>query len=206
MTVGWVSSPDIFHWPARAARCRTRLIPRAKMTAKRLSRVSSIVHLAVRGRRFACKALGHREPRFRDNLKASVAKLREFLGFGPFSAASMTNDAMSKNRGNLTPTFFRRRVTRGRKNSRRHNSASILRGSRNVNADCVHPWVMYAVHHQLCARTLPECDLRRGTLSIPLRRSCSGRVSVGKTSFFSDATRFVALPHELWRPVGAERP
>jgi len=188
---GWVSSPDVFQWPARAARCRTRTSPRAKMAARRFSRVSSIVHLAVGGRGFACTALGHREPRFRDNLKASVAKSRRFLGFGPLSAASMTNDAMSENRSDLTPTFFRCRVTRGRKNSRQHNSASILRGPRNVNADCVHPWVMYAVRHQLCAQTLPKCDLRRGTSSIPLCKSFSGL-------FLPENLRFSQMPHALW--------
>jgi len=111
-----------------------------------------IVHLAIGGSRFAGKPLGHREPRFRDKLKACVARWREFADFGQFGDASMTNDPTGENRGYLASALGWRQIAGGRKNSRRHDSTFISREATNVNAHRVHPWVMYAIGARRCAR------------------------------------------------------
>jgi len=67
------------------------------MAASQLSRVSSIVHLAIRVSRSESETPSHREPRFRDKLKAHVARKREFGRFLQLGDSAMTNDATSEN-------------------------------------------------------------------------------------------------------------
>jgi hypothetical protein len=115
------SSLGVGRSPVRSTRCRTRISPRAKIAANELSRDSLIDHLTLRAPQTTGGAHGHREPRFRDNLKAWVARWRELADAGQVGSAAVANYARRQNCGNLAASFVGQFNAKGR--VRRHESA-----------------------------------------------------------------------------------
>jgi hypothetical protein len=117
----------------------------ARIAARQLSGVSSIIHLAFRVSPSRSETPRHREPRFRGKLKAGVARWRKLFD------AAMTKDTLRENGSHLATAFVGRQVASGWYSVIRHESAPTPGGIVNVDARCVHPWVTYAVCRRRCA-------------------------------------------------------
>ncbi len=145
------ASPGGSPWPVRRAVCRTRTSPRTRIAARRLSRVSFIDHLAFGGSPDIGEAHVHREPRFRDNLKAWVARWRQFARLDHFGDAAVPDDPSGEYGSHAATARLGRRAAGGRSSGRRHQSAPVRQGQDDRDARCVHPRVMYAVRACRCA-------------------------------------------------------
>ncbi len=138
-----------FGGPDRSARCRRRHRPWAKRAARQCSRVSSIVVLAFVGGLRAPH--GHREPRFRDNLKALLAKRDNLADFGRMDATAVTNHPFRKDGSDLATPLVGCQISRAARSARRHELGTIAKRPVCMDARCALSWVIYAGRAWCCA-------------------------------------------------------
>jgi len=65
--------------------------------------------------------------------------------------SAVTKEALRQNSSHLATAFVGRQVVSGRKSVSRHESLPTPRGIATVDARCVQPWVLYAVHTRRCS-------------------------------------------------------